>query len=88
MPASPELIAAYRQKRDTEWPAREALNHRYREVLDWPGRNFNSLSHWRRFVEHSEALIQRFREEEPFVNPSDESAFMYELRRDYGPFDE
>jgi hypothetical protein len=84
----PRLVDAYDQKRAAERPAREQLHQRYREVLDWLERNFHSLSHWRRFVEHAEALIQTFREEEPLTNPSAASAFMYELRRNYGPFDD
>jgi hypothetical protein len=71
--------AAYDAKRDRERPEDDQLTRRYKSVCFWLESNVNSLTHWRRFVEHVEQIIRQFRREEQALPPFNGSAFMREL---------
>ena len=47
-----------------QMPEYRALTWRYHEAWKWMESNFDTLDHWRRYVEHVEALMVLFREEE------------------------
>jgi hypothetical protein len=72
-------LGAYAAKRAREQPERDRLTRRYHAATGWLESNCNSLSHWRRFVEHVEQLIAAFRREERAQALFDGSAFMREL---------
>ena len=66
---TPAELAAYRAKRDRERLEYDRLTRRYQSVCGWLERNFDSLTHWRRFVEHAERIIGQFRREEDALPP-------------------
>jgi hypothetical protein len=72
-------LAAYRAKRDRERPEYDQLTRRYKSACFWLESNFNSLTHWRHFVEHTEQIIRQFRQEEQALPPFEGSAFLREL---------
>jgi hypothetical protein len=76
---TPAQLASYFAKQDRERPECEQLTRRYRSACFWLESNFNSLIHWRRFVEHTEHIIVQFRREEHALPPFEGSAFMREL---------
>jgi hypothetical protein len=76
---TPAELAAYRAKRDRERPEYDRLTQRYRSACFWLESNFDSLTHWRRFVEGVEQIIRLFRREEHALPPFEGSAFMHEL---------
>ena len=49
---------AYRAKRDRERPDVDRLTRRYEAACFWLESNFNSLTHWRRFVAYTEQIIR------------------------------
>jgi hypothetical protein len=77
-------LHAYNQKEARERPERKALDQRYAYAVDWLETNFNSLTHWRRFVTHVEQIIKTFREEEKAQTPFQGSACMRELHAEKG----
>ena len=74
-----EVYQAYGRHQARERAARQALDARYAAAVGWLESNFNSLEHWRRFVQHVEALIARFREEERQAPPYPESALLRQV---------
>ena len=61
---TPPELAAYRAKRKRECLEIDRLTRRYQSACFWLESNFDSLTHWRRFVEGVEQLIRQFRREE------------------------
>jgi len=76
---TPAELESHRAKQHRERPEYEQLTRRYKSACCWLESNFDSLTHWRRFVEHTEQIIRQFRREEQALPPFEGSAFMREL---------
>ena len=76
---TPAELAAHHAKRDRERPEYDQLTRRYRSACFWLESTFDSLTHWRRFVESVEQIILQFRREEHALPPFEGRAFMREL---------
>ncbi len=79
---TPAEIDAYNTKRLRERPEHDRLTRRYRRAMLWLESDCNTLTHWRRFVAHTEAILHQFREERDALPPFEGSGFMWELSQE------